>query len=152
MKIVLQRVSKASVSISNKTFSSIENGLVLLVGIGQTDEAKDIEYLVQKITNMRLFPSDNGNFDISVKEANYEILLISQFTLYGNTRKGRRPSFTEAAPPEKANVIFNQLTNDFKKTGVITKTGKFQSHMVVNILNDGPVTIMIDSKDKINKP
>ena len=101
---------------------------------------------------MRLFPNDKGNFEISVKDANYEILVVSQFTLYGDTRKGRRPSFTEAAKPEKANDIFNQLITDFEKTGVTTKTGKFQSHMVVEIVNDGPVTIIIDSKDKISKP
>jgi|TARA_B100001750_G_scaffold6039_1_gene4870 D-tyrosyl-tRNA(Tyr) deacylase len=133
-------------------FSSIECGLILLVGISETDGTKDIEYLVNKITNMRLFPNDKGNFEISVKDANYEILVVSQFTLYGDTRKGRRPSFTEAAKPEKANDIFNQLITDFEKTGVATKTGKFQSHMVVEIVNDGPVTIIIDSKDKISKP
>jgi len=133
-------------------FSSIDSGLILLVGISETDGTKDIEYLVNKITNMRLFPNDKGNFEISVKDANYEILVVSQFTLYGDTRKGRRPSFTEAAKPEKANDIFNQLITDFEKTGVATKTGKFQSHMVVEIVNDGPVTIIIDSKDKISKP
>ena len=133
-------------------FSSIDSGLILLVGISETDGTKDIEYLVNKITNMRLFPNDKGNFEISVKNANYEILVVSQFTLYGDTRKGRRPSFTEAAKPEKANDIFNQLITDFEKTGVTTKTGKFQSHMVVEIVNDGPVTIIIDSKDKISKP
>tara|TARA_Y100001960_G_scaffold60890_1_gene63538 strand:- start:72 stop:476 length:405 start_codon:yes stop_codon:yes gene_type:complete len=133
-------------------FSSIDSGLILLVGISETDGTKDIEYLVNKITNMRLFPNDKGNFEVSVKDANYEILVVSQFTLYGDTRKGRRPSFTEAAKPEKANDIFNQLITDFEKTGVTTKTGKFQSHMVVEIVNDGPVTIIIDSKDKISKP
>ena len=133
-------------------FSSIDSGLILLVGISETDGTKDIEYLVNKITNMRLFPNDKGNFEISVKDANYEILVVSQFTLYGDTRKGRRPSFTEAAKPEKANDILNQLITDFEKTGVTTKTGKFQSHMVVEIVNDGPVTIIIDSKDKISKP
>ena len=144
-------MSKASVSISGKIFSSIDQGLVLLVGISQADGPKDIEYLVNKITNMRLFPNDNGNFEISVKDANYEILIVSQFTLYGDTKKGRRPSFTEAASPEKASDIFNQLSADFIKTGVVTKTGKFQSHMIVEIVNDGPATIIIDSKDKINK-
>ena len=144
-------MSKASVSISNKIFSSIDEGLVLLVGIAQSDGPKDIEYLVNKITNMRLFPNDNGNFEISVKDANYEILIVSQFTLYGDTKNGRRPSFTEAASPEKASDIFNQLSTNFIKTGVVTKTGKFQSHMIVEIVNDGPATIIIDSKDKINK-
>ena len=133
MKIVVQRVSKASVSVCSERFSSIECGLILLVGISETDGTKDIEYLVNKITNMRLFPNDKGNFEISVKDANYEILVVSQFTLYGDTRKGRRPSFTEAAKPEKANDIFNQLITDFEKTGVATKTGKFQSHMVVEL-------------------
>ncbi len=150
MKIVVQRVSRASVSVSSKTFSSIDSGLVLLVGISETDGPEDIQYLVNKIINLRLFSSGKSNFDISVKDANNEILIVSQFTLYGDTKKGRRPSFTEAAPPEIASEIFNELVTKFEQTGVVTKTGKFQSYMVVEIINDGPVTLLIDSKDKIN--
>ena len=152
MKIVVQRVSRASVSVSSKIFSSIDHGLVLLVGISETDGPEDIQYLVNKIINLRLFSSEKSNFDISVKDTNNEILIVSQFTLYGDTKKGRRPSFTEAAPPEIASEIFNELVTKFEQTGVVTKTGKFQSHMVVEIINDGPVTLLIDSKDKINKP
>tara|TARA_B100001013_G_scaffold106294_1_gene60727 strand:- start:258 stop:716 length:459 start_codon:yes stop_codon:yes gene_type:complete len=150
LKIVVQRVSRASVSVSSKTFSSIDSGLVLLVGISETDGPEDIQYLVNKIINLRLFSSGKSNFDISVKDANNEILIVSQFTLYGDTKKGRRPSFTEAAPPEIASEIFNELVTKFEQTGVVTKTGKFQSYMVVEIINDGPVTLLIDSKDKIN--
>ena len=150
MKIVVQRVSRASVSVSSKTFSSIDRGLVLLVGISKTDGPEDIQYLVNKIINLRLFSSEKSNFDISVKDTNNEILIVSQFTLYGDTKKGRRPSFTEAAPPEIASEIFNELVTKFEQTGVVTKTGKFQSYMVVEIINDGPVTLFIDSKDKIN--
>ena len=150
MKIVVQRVSRASVSVSSKTFSSIDSGLVLLVGISETDGPEDIQYLVNKIINLRLFSSGKSNFDISVKDANNKILIVSQFTLYGDTKKGRRPSFTEAAPPEIASEIFNELVTKFEQTGVVTKTGKFQSYMVVEIINDGPVTLLIDSKDKIN--
>ena len=152
MKIVVQRVSRASVSVSSKTFSSIDSGLVLLVGISETDGPEDIQYLVNKIINLRLFSSGKSNFDISVKDANNEILIVSQFTLYGDTKKGRRPSFTEAAPPKIASEIFNELVTKFEQTGVVTKTGNFQSYMVVEIINDGPVTLLIDSKDKINKP
>ena len=97
-----------------------------------------------------MFSSGKSNFDISVKDANNEILIVSQFTLYGDTKKGRRPSFTEAAPPEIASDIFNELVTKFEQTGVVTKTGNFQSYMVVEIINDGPVTLLIDSKDKIN--
>ena len=150
MKIVVQRVSRASVSISSKTFSSIDSGLVLLVGISETDGPEDIQYLVNKIINLRLFSSEKSNFDISVKDTNNEILIVSQFTLYSDTKKGRRPSFTEAAPPEIASELFNELVTKFEQTGVVTKTGKFQSYMVVEIINDGPVTLLIDSKDKIN--
>ena len=124
--------------------------LVLLVGISKTDGPEDIQYLVNKIINLRLFSSGKSNFDISVKDANNEILIVSQFTLYGDTKKGRRPSFTEAAPPEIASDIFNELVTKFEQTGVVTKTGNFQSYMVVEIINDGPVTLLIDSKDKIN--
>ena len=152
MKIVVQRVSRASVSVSSKIFSSIDHGLVLLVGISETDGPEDIQYLVNKIINLRLFSSEKSNFDISVKDTNNEILIVSQFTLYSDTKKGRRPSFTEAAPPEIASELFNELVTKFEQTGVVTKTGKFQSHMVVEIINDGPVTLLIDSKDKINKP
>ena len=152
MKIVVQRVSRASVSISSKTFSSIDSGLVLLVGISKTDGPEDIQYLVNKIINLRLFSSETSNFDISVKDANYPILVVSQFTLYGDTKKGRRPSFTMAAAPEIASTIFNQLVTNFEQTGVVIKTGKFQSNMIVEIINDGPVTLLLDSKDKINTP
>ena len=152
MKIVVQRVSRASVSVSSKIFSSIDHGLVLLVGISETDGPEDIQYLVNKIINLRLFSSEKSNFDISVKDTNNEILIVSQFTLYSDTKKGRRPSFTEAAPPEIASELFNELVTKFEQTGVVTKTGNFQSYMVVEIINDGPVTLLIDSKDKINKP
>ena len=150
MKIVVQRVSRASVSVSSKIFSSIDHGLVLLVGISETDGPEDIQYLVNKIINLRLFSSEKSNFDISVKDTNNEILIVSQFTLYSDTKKGRRPSFTEAAPPEIASELFNELVTKFEQTGVVTKTGNFQSYMVVEIINDGPVTLLIDSKDKIN--
>jgi D-tyrosyl-tRNA(Tyr) deacylase len=150
LKVIVQRVSKASISISDETFSSIGSGLVLLVGISINDGPNDIQYLVNKIMNLRLFPSTKSNFDISAKDVNCEILIVSQFTLYADTNKGRRPSFTEAASPEKAGEIFNQLINSFKKTGLVIKTGKFQSHMMVELINDGPVTIIIDSANSNN--
>ena len=152
MKIIVQRVSKASVSVSSEKFSSIGPGLVLLVGISVKDSPKDIQYTVNKIINLRLFSSTKGHFDISVKDANYPILVVSQFTLYSDTKKGRRPSFTKAATPEIASAIFNQLVTNFEQTGVVIKTGKFQSNMIVEIINDGPVTLLLDSKDKINTP
>jgi D-tyrosyl-tRNA(Tyr) deacylase len=126
-------------------------GLVVLLGISSSDDVSDIDYIVDKTVNLRIFPDDQGRFDRSVLDTSSELLVISQFTLYGNTRKGRRPSFTEAAPAEQADAMFSEALDKFRASGLKIETGKFQAHMLVEISNDGPVTIMLDSSDR-DKP
>ncbi len=148
MKLLLQRVSKACVSINDKVVGSISKGLVVLVGVSSDDTEKDVQYLVEKVTGLRIFADDIGKFNLSVQDIKGELLVISQFTLLADTRKGRRPSFTEAAPPVQAEILFNEFVKQMRNTGLNTVTGKFQQYMQVEIHNDGPVTIMLDSRDK----
>ncbi len=149
MKVLLQRVNKACVSINDKVVGSIGQGLVVLVGVTSDDTDKDVQYLVEKVTGLRIFADDVGKFNLSVQDIKGELLVISQFTLLADTRKGRRPSFTEAAPPVQAETLFNEFVKQMRNTGLSTETGKFQQYMQVEIHNDGPVTIMLDSRDKI---
>ena len=123
-------------------------GLLVLIGIKNGDKETDVEYVVDKTTNLRIFPDNEGKFDKSVADVGGSVLLVSQFTLYSNTRKGRRPSFTEAMPPEEAKDMFDAVTKAFEDTGVSVQRGIFRSQMQVNLVNDGPVTIMIDSEDR----
>ena len=132
----------------SKVIGAIGRGLVVLVGVTAEDTEKDIDYLVDKIANLRIFSDGSGKFNISAMEVNGEILLISQFTLLADTRKGRRPSFTGAAPPEQAESLFSLFVERMGGTGLTVSTGRFQAHMLVEIHNDGPVTIMLDSKEK----
>ena len=150
MKIVIQRVTRASVTISGAIFSQIGHGLVVLVGIADGDTDDDIRYLAQKTVELRIFSDNAGKFNLSLKNIVGEILLVSQFTLLANTRKGRRPSFTDAATPEQAESLFNQFVAQIRASGLKTETGKFQAEMLVEIHNDGPVTIVIDSKERLN--
>lgn len=149
MRLVIQRVSKASVTINNSVYSVIQNGLMVLVGIEDADDEKDIEWLVQKMVNMRIFSDNEGKMNLSVKDVNGEILLVSQFTLHASTQKGNRPSFIKAARPEKAIPLYEAF---IKKTetelGKKCSTGEFGADMKVELINDGPVTIVIDSKNK----
>ena len=149
MRAVIQRVSKASVTIDNKIYSQIENGLLVLAGIEDADIAEDIEWLSGKIVNLRVFNDDSGVMNVSAKESNREILVVSQFTLHASTKKGNRPSYIKASKPEFAIPMYEkfvkQLSNDLgKKVG----TGVFGADMKVDLLNDGPVTIIIDTKNK----
>jgi D-tyrosyl-tRNA(Tyr) deacylase len=148
MKVLIQRVTKASVSIDREVVGRIGNGLVVLVGVAGGDTGEDIRYLVQKITGLRIFADDSGKFNLSVQDINGDLLIISQFTLIADTRKGRRPSFTEAAPPSQAETLFDEFVEQIRDTGLNTETGRFQQYMQVEIHNDGPVTIMLDSKEK----
>jgi D-tyrosyl-tRNA(Tyr) deacylase len=148
MKVVIQRVGKASVSVDGDTIGEIGQGLVVLVGVAQGDTADDINYLVEKIVNLRIFSDSEGKFNISLLDIKGELLLVSQFTLLASTRKGRRPGFTDAAPPEEADVLFNQFVERAGASGIKVATGKFQAHMLVEIHNDGPVTIVIDSRER----
>ena len=146
MKIVIQRTKEASVSIEGTIMGEITHGLVLLVGIEEEDQQEDIDYLVRKISNMRIFEDSQGKMNLSIEDVGGEILSISQFTLYADTKKGNRPSFTKAAKPEKAIPIYDAFNAQLKATGLTVQTGIFGADMQVSLLNDGPVTIIIDSK------
>jgi D-tyrosyl-tRNA(Tyr) deacylase len=149
MKIVIQRVIKASVNVGGKTIGEIGNGLVVFVGVAQGDTVEDIDYLVEKAVNLRIFSDNDGKFNLSAIDIKGELLLVSQFTLLASTRKGRRPGFTDAAPPEQAEVLFNQFVLRAGSSGLKVATGQFQAHMLVEIHNDGPVTIIIDSRERL---
>ena len=148
MRAVIQRVSHASVTVDDETVGSIGAGLVVLIGIHQDDDEEDAAYIVGKTVNLRIFSDDGGKFDLSALDTSAELLVISQFTLYGDTRRGRRPSFSHAMPPDPAADLFNRTLHLFEQTGLKVQTGRFQAHMEVSIHNDGPVTILIDSADR----
>lgn len=145
----MQRVSRASVSVDGETVGSIGAGLVVLIGIRQGDDEEDAAYIVNKTANLRIFRDDAGKFDRSALDIDAELLVISQFTLYADTRRGRRPSFSEAMPPEPATALFERTLRLFEQTNLKVRTGRFQAHMLVSIQNDGPVTIMVDSADRM---
>lgn len=149
MKIVIQRVTEASVVINNSEVAAIEKGLVILLGIEHDDSQEDIKWLCNKITNLRIFPDENDVMNTSLKAANGDVILVSQFTLHASTKKGNRPSYIKAAKPDVAIPMYN----DFIKTlqehlGKPIQTGEFGADMKVQLVNDGPVTIIIDSKNK----
>jgi D-tyrosyl-tRNA(Tyr) deacylase len=139
---------QASVSVGGEEVGQIGHGLVVFVGIAGGDTEKDIQYLVQKTLGLRIFEDAEQRFNLSVQDVKGELLIVSQFTLMADSRKGRRPSFTDAAPPEEAEALFEQFVNRIRACGLKTATGRFQQHMLVKISNDGPVTIMLDSRDK----
>jgi D-tyrosyl-tRNA(Tyr) deacylase len=146
MRIVLQRVKEALVVVDKKTVSRIRQGLCLLVGIEKGDTQSDAAYLAKKIADLRVFSDEEGKMNLSIKEINGEILAVSQFTLAGSVRKGRRPSFDKAEHPEKANIIFDQFIDIIRKEGIKVKTGVFAALMEVSMTNDGPVTFILDSR------
>ena len=148
MKALLQRVSGASVTVAGEVVGKIVQGLVVFVGVANGDTDKDIQYLAQKIVNLRIFADPEDRFNLSALDVKGELLLVSQFTLLADTRKGRRPSFTDAAPPAEAEKLFQQFVGQVGATGLKVATGRFQQYMQVEIHNDGPVTIILDSKDK----
>jgi len=148
MKALLQRVTRASVGIDNEEVGRIGQGLVVFLGVANGDTEKDAQYLVQKIVNLRIFADEEGKFNLSALDINAELLLVSQFTLLADTRKGRRPSFTDAAPPVQAEELFDYFVEQTRATGLKVATGRFQAYMQVEIRNDGPVTIMLDSREK----
>jgi len=148
VKALLQRVAKASVKVEGRVVGRIAGGLVVLLGVADQDRETDAEYLADKIANLRIFSDDQSKFNLSTLKVNGELLVISQFTLLADTRKGRRPSFTSAAPPEKAATLYNLFIMRLKQTGLKVETGEFGAHMMLEIFNDGPVTIMLDSLDR----
>lgn len=148
MKALIQRVSSAEVVIDGATAGSIGQGLCVLAGIADGDCEEDIDYLASKMLNLRIFADDSGKFNFSVQDIKGELLLVSQFTLLADTRKGRRPSFTRAAAPQEAERLFDLFVNKCRYSGLKTETGRFQAMMQVHIVNEGPVTIMLDSRER----
>jgi len=148
VKALLQRVSSASVSIAGEEVGRIGPGLVVFVGVANGDTEKDAQYLVAKIINLRIFADSQDKFNLSALDVGGELLIVSQFTLLADTRKGRRPSFTDAAPPDLAEKLFDYFVAQVRNSGLGVQTGRFQQYMQVEIHNDGPVTIMLDSHDK----
>ena len=148
MKALLQRVGKASVSIDGELVGCIGQGMVVFVGVADGDTDEDVDYVVPKLVGLRIFADEAGKFNLSIQDVGGELLLVSQFTLLASTRKGRRPSFTGAAPPEIADKLFERFTERARETGLKVATGRFQQHMQVEIHNDGPVTIMLDSRER----
>ncbi len=148
MRAVLQRVRSASVTVDGETVGAIGRGLVVLLAVGRDDDGEDGAYVVDKTANMRIFPDEDGDMNRSALEVGAELLVVSQFTLYGNTRKGRRPSYADAAPAEAAAERFDDALERFRATGLRVETGRFREMMDVALINDGPVTIWLDSAER----
>ncbi len=146
MRAVVQRVKSARVSVEGEAAGTISNGLLVYLGVGKQDTEKDIDYMVEKITNLRIFEDEQGKMNRSLVDEEGEILCISQFTLWGDCRKGRRPSFTDAREPGEADEMYQRFVDKCKDKGIKTETGVFQAHMEVSSVNDGPVTMLIDSE------
>lgn len=145
MKIILQRVNKAKVFINDEVFSAINKGIVAFLGINKSDSIIDIRYSIEKLINLRIFDDSNGKLNLSLLDVEGELLVVSNFTVYGNTKKGRRPSYTESASPNAAKELYDLFIEELSKYNIPYKTGKFQEHMNVVLENDGPVTLVIDS-------
>jgi D-tyrosyl-tRNA(Tyr) deacylase len=148
MKALVQRVSRASVSVNERIVGRIGPGLVVFLGVAQGDSKEDAIYLANKVANLRVFADESSHFSLSALDTRGDILIVSQFTLLGDTRKGRRPDFTEAAPPDLAKQLYEFFVDQVRATGLKVETGLFQEHMLVEIHNDGPVTISLESKTK----
>lgn len=146
MRAVVQRVDEASVVVDEKTVGSIEKGLLVLLGVGEEDNEKDLDYLVEKIIGLRIFQDENDKMNLSLIDVKGELLVVSQFTLYGDARKGKRPSFSSSAGPEVGNKYYEEFVNKAKEYGIKTETGIFGADMKVKLVNNGPVTILLDSK------
>jgi len=149
MKVVLQRVSEASVKVDDEIVGKISQGLMLLIGVDENDENSDADWLVKKIIDVRVFSDDDGKMNHSVKEINGEILCISQFTLISDYKKGNRPSYIKAAKPDQAIPLFEYFKEEMKKSGLKIESGIFGADMKVSLKNDGPVTLVFDSKTKL---
>ncbi|MCD4676319.1 MAG: D-tyrosyl-tRNA(Tyr) deacylase [Desulfobacula sp.] len=148
MKAVVQRVKKSHVIVDNDIVSHIGNGLLVLLGVQNDDTQKDADFLVEKIINLRIFEDDNGRMNISLRDVKGELMVVSQFTLLGDCKKGRRPSYIKAAPPEKANDLYEYFIGRAIELGIVTKSGVFQAMMDVSLINQGPVTLLLDTKKK----
>ena len=151
MRLVLQRVSEASVTVGEATVGSIRAGLVILAGMAKSDMESDLDYLSDKILGLRIFPDSSGKMNRNIVDAGGSLLVVSQFTLYGDCRKGRRPSFDEAAAPERARALYNCFVEKLRLGPVPVETGVFQAMMEVHLVNQGPVTILMDTADRNRK-
>jgi len=148
MRAVVQRVKSAKVEVDNETAGEISSGLLVFLGIGKEDTKKDSDYLLEKIINLRIFEDEEERLNLSALDLDKDLMLVSQFTLFGDCRQGRRPSFFEAAPPAEAEKLYNYFVKEAKKSKLRVATGEFQAMMDVSLINDGPVTILVDSKKK----
>jgi D-aminoacyl-tRNA deacylase len=151
MRLVIQRVSSARVTVSHSTVGEIGTGLLVLMGVSRNDTAEDAKYLVEKVLGLRIFPDEEGKMNRNVAEADGSLLVVSQFTLYGDCRKGRRPSFDQAGPPDLAQDVYNYFVECARQGPVRVETGVFQAMMQVELVNSGPVTLIIDSADRAKK-
>lgn len=145
MRAIVQRVKRGRVTVNDHEVGLINKGLVILLGVGKEDDLSHTQYLVEKISNLRIFEDDSGKMNLSLLDIKGEALVVSQFTIYGDCRKGRRPNFSEAAPPEKAEELYETFSRLMQEKGIKVEQGQFQVMMVVEIINDGPVTFMLDS-------
>ena len=146
MRAVVQRVTQASVTVENETVGAIGSGVMVLVGVSKEDTDKDLKYIVEKVMNLRIFDDENGVMNRSVLDVGGSILAVSQFTLYGDARGGRRPSYIRAASPEPANELYERAVAAWRAQGMHVETGRFRTEMKVSLVNDGPVTILLDSE------
>ena len=146
MRCVVQRVSSASVAVNGQAVGKIDKGLMVLIGVAQGDTEKDLQYMFDKVPNLRIFEDDQGKMNLSLLDVGGAVLAVSQFTLLGDARGGRRPSFIEAARPETANPMYEELVRRWRGAGLFVETGVFQAEMAVSLVNDGPVTILLDSR------
>lgn len=147
MRAVVQRVKEASVTVEELCVSEIQHGLLLFLGVREGDTEKDASFLAEKIANLRVFEDDAGKMNVSVKDVQGNILCVSQFTLYGDCKKGRRPSFTQAARPQSAERLYHHFVAELERMDLVVKTGVFQAHMAVRLVNDGPVTLLLSTDD-----
>ncbi len=146
MRAILQRVTEARVEVGGRLVGEIGKGLLVLLGVARDDEDRDADYLVEKITNLRIFTDEEDKMNLSLSDTKGAMLVVSQFTLYGDARKGRRPSYSDAAEPEKANTLYEYFVGQTRARGIRVETGVFQAMMEVSLVNSGPVTIMLDSR------
>jgi D-tyrosyl-tRNA(Tyr) deacylase len=145
MRAVVQRVSSSKVTVDGNVTGEIKKGLLVLLGVTHEDTSKDVDYIIDKVLNLRIFEDENEKMNLSLKDVEGELLVVSQFTLYGDCRKGRRPSFSTAARPELATKLYEEFIEKSRKEGIVTQIGQFGAHMMVDLTNDGPVTILLES-------
>ena len=146
MRAVVQRVASSRVTVDERVTGEVKKGLLVLLGVTHDDTSKDVDYMVDKVTNLRIFEYENDKMNLSLKDIGGEVMAVSQFTLYGDARKGRRPSFSDAARPDVANPLYEEFVEKLRAQGITVGTGEFGAHMMVELTNDGPVTILLESK------